>query len=98
MDPETVDDNTGLIHVLKTMQISSSKDKSNDVATLSNAVDGLSVDNSKDFATSPKDEPTPYPHIFAIGDAADAFGAIPAGHNAYTQASKIYQFHIRKDE
>ncbi|KAF7334733.1 Apoptosis-inducing factor B [Mycena sanguinolenta] len=31
-------------------------------------------------------ETTPYPHIFVIGDAADAFGAIPAGHNAYYQA------------
>ncbi|KAJ7440307.1 hypothetical protein B0H11DRAFT_2292979 [Mycena galericulata] len=30
--------------------------------------------------------PTPYPHIFVVGDAADAFGAIPAGHNAYYQA------------
>ncbi|RDB21672.1 Apoptosis-inducing factor B [Hypsizygus marmoreus] len=29
---------------------------------------------------------TPYPNIFVIGDAADAFGAIPAGHNAYYQA------------
>ncbi|KAJ7788844.1 hypothetical protein B0H13DRAFT_2299141, partial [Mycena leptocephala] len=34
-----------------------------------------------------KQEPTstPYPHIFAIGDAADAFGALPAGHNAWAQ-------------
>ncbi|KAJ7855828.1 hypothetical protein B0H13DRAFT_1727879 [Mycena leptocephala] len=31
------------------------------------------------------DEETPYPHIFAIGDAADAFGALPAGHNAWAQ-------------
>ena len=29
---------------------------------------------------------TPHPHIFAIGDAADSFGAINAGHNAYFQA------------
>ncbi|KAJ7482678.1 FAD/NAD-P-binding domain-containing protein [Mycena latifolia] len=29
---------------------------------------------------------TPYPHLFAIGDAAAAFGAVPAGHNAYWQA------------
>ncbi|KDQ22877.1 hypothetical protein PLEOSDRAFT_1050631 [Pleurotus ostreatus PC15] len=29
---------------------------------------------------------TPYPHIFAVGDAADAFGAIQAGHTAYAQA------------
>ena len=26
-----------------------------------------------------------YPHLFAIGDAADAFGAIKAGHTAYHQ-------------
>ncbi len=26
-----------------------------------------------------------YPHMFAIGDAADSFGAINAGHNAYFQ-------------
>ncbi|KAF4582710.1 hypothetical protein EYR40_002634 [Pleurotus pulmonarius] len=31
-------------------------------------------------------ENTPYPHIFAVGDAADAFGAIQAGHTAYAQA------------
>ncbi|KZT51267.1 FAD/NAD(P)-binding domain-containing protein [Calocera cornea HHB12733] len=29
---------------------------------------------------------TPYPHLFAIGDCADAFGAIKAGHTAYYQA------------
>ncbi|KAJ3928399.1 MAG: hypothetical protein NXY57DRAFT_1100231 [Lentinula lateritia] len=28
---------------------------------------------------------TPYPNIFVAGDAADAFGAIPAGHTAYYQ-------------
>lgn len=35
------------------------------------------------YSANAKD--TPYPHIFAIGDAADAFGAIPAGHNAFAQ-------------
>lgn len=29
---------------------------------------------------------TIYPHIFAVGDAADAFGALQAGHTAYHQA------------
>ncbi|OCB90569.1 FAD/NAD-binding domain-containing protein [Sanghuangporus baumii] len=29
---------------------------------------------------------TPFPHIFAVGDCADAFGAIKAGHTAYWQA------------
>lgn len=28
----------------------------------------------------------PYAHMFAIGDAADAWGALKAGHNAYYQA------------
>ncbi|KAG6887788.1 hypothetical protein C0992_010740 [Termitomyces sp. T32_za158] len=31
------------------------------------------------------EDTTPYPHIFVIGDAVDAFGAIAAGHNAYYQ-------------
>uniref|UniRef100_A0A8H7XP61 FAD/NAD(P)-binding domain-containing protein n=1 Tax=Psilocybe cubensis TaxID=181762 RepID=A0A8H7XP61_PSICU len=66
MDPSTVSDTTGLVRVLKTMQIHSS---------------------APSPATGESDEPntTTYPHIFAIGDAADAFGAIPAGHNAYSQ-------------
>lgn len=28
---------------------------------------------------------TPYPHFFCVGDSADAFGAIKAGHTAYWQ-------------
>lgn len=31
-------------------------------------------------------EQTPFRNIFVVGDAADAFGAINAGHNAYFQA------------
>ncbi|KAF8880312.1 hypothetical protein BD779DRAFT_1549565 [Infundibulicybe gibba] len=51
-------------------------------------------DNRDDEASELKDddgsepeelEQTPYPHIFAVGDAADAFGAIAAGYNAYFQ-------------
>src|SRR5258708_7505913 len=29
---------------------------------------------------------SPYPHIFVVGDAADAFGALNAGHTAWAQA------------
>ncbi|KAJ7902414.1 hypothetical protein B0H13DRAFT_2274944 [Mycena leptocephala] len=36
-------------------------------------------------ADEDEEQTTPYPHIFAIGDAADAFGALPAGHNAWAQ-------------
>jgi hypothetical protein len=32
-----------------------------------------------------------YPHLFAIGDAADAFGAIKAGHTAYYQGAVAAQ-------
>jgi apoptosis-inducing factor 2 len=28
----------------------------------------------------------PYPHLFCVGDSADAYGAIKAGHTAYWQA------------
>lgn len=30
----------------------------------------------------------PHPHLFAVGDAADAFGAMKAGHTAYYQVCK----------
>ncbi|KAL0565631.1 hypothetical protein V5O48_016390 [Marasmius crinis-equi] len=33
----------------------------------------------------PVEKWTPYPHIFCVGDSADAFGAIKAGHTAYWQ-------------
>lgn len=33
-----------------------------------------------------KVEPSEHPHIFVIGDAADAFGALKAGHVAWEQA------------
>jgi NADH dehydrogenase FAD-containing subunit len=29
---------------------------------------------------------SPYPHIYVVGDAADAFGALKAGHTAWGQA------------
>ncbi|KAK7434547.1 hypothetical protein VKT23_020156 [Stygiomarasmius scandens] len=37
-------------------------------------------------ASSEQEKRTPYPHMFAVGDAADAFGAIAAGHTADFQA------------
>jgi apoptosis-inducing factor 2 len=35
---------------------------------------------------------TPYPHIFVVGDSADAFGAIQAGHTAWFQVCFIILF------
>ncbi|KAK0454356.1 hypothetical protein EV421DRAFT_1700146 [Armillaria borealis] len=48
---------------------------------------GESVSSTSSTPVSEEEyEDTPYGNIFVIGDAADAFGAIQAGHNAYAQA------------
>ena len=44
------------------------------------------VSNTRDEADPPAHPDSPYPHIFIVGDAADAFGALNAGHTAWTQA------------
>ncbi|KAJ7903701.1 hypothetical protein B0H14DRAFT_2666009 [Mycena olivaceomarginata] len=49
---------------------------------LAESADDKDQDGAEDVEA---EEMTPYPHIFVVGDAADAFGAIPAGHNAYYQ-------------
>ncbi|CAE6461117.1 unnamed protein product [Rhizoctonia solani] len=64
--PQAVDDNTGLIKVLRTMQVS--------------------LPDSTFVAQGTSNKGTTMPHIYAIGDAADAFGAIKAGHTAHWQA------------
>lgn len=40
----------------------------------------------KGRTTKTTEQTTIYPHIFAVGDAADAFGALQAGNTAYHQA------------
>ncbi|TFK72298.1 FAD/NAD(P)-binding domain-containing protein [Pluteus cervinus] len=72
-DPSTVDSKTGLAHVLPTMQLGVLPPQS------------LSTPSTEDNSETAQEETTPYPHIFAIGDSADAFGAIAAGHTAYYQ-------------
>ena len=71
MDSRTVVHASGLAKVLRTLQL------------------GVKSASATETPLHPKPEesaePTPYPHIFAIGDAADAFGAINAGHIAYRQ-------------
>lgn len=53
----------------------------------SNAPSEESVSSIESTPVSEEEvEDTPYGNIFVIGDAADAFGAIQAGHNAYAQA------------
>jgi pyruvate/2-oxoglutarate dehydrogenase complex dihydrolipoamide dehydrogenase (E3) component len=84
--PETIDDSTGYAKVNRALQLlphqlpasTSSGDDSLDGAE--SLLDDLDLDGPGD------PEMTSYGHIFIIGDAADAFGAIKAGHNAYFQA------------
>ena len=48
-------------------------------------------------STEPVDTEIPYPHLFAIGDAADAFGAIKAGHTAHYQVSHSIRHHKKSE-
>lgn len=85
MDPGSVDPATKLAYVLPTMQL------------------GLRPSTSQSREVPPSvsgDKPlslpqTPYPNIFVVGDAADAFGAIKAGHEAHAQSSLAAQNIIR---
>ncbi|CAE6493754.1 unnamed protein product [Rhizoctonia solani] len=66
--PLAVDEKTGLIKVLRTMQVGLPQAQ----------FTAQGGDNTGEVMTMP--------HIYAIGDAADAFGAIKAGHTAHWQA------------
>ncbi|KAG6837053.1 hypothetical protein H0H93_015624 [Arthromyces matolae] len=85
LDPATVNPGDSLAHVLRTMQLGVLPTSSSD-EDLNAAMNKLALSNT--VTTSDRNESsdaTPYPHIFVVGDAADAFGAIAAGHNAYYQ-------------
>ncbi|KAG1896744.1 uncharacterized protein F5891DRAFT_958144 [Suillus fuscotomentosus] len=72
MDPRAVSPDTGLAHVLRTMQL---------------CVPPPSFEPHKLRADDPYlCQKTLYPNIFVVGDAADAFDAIKAGHTSYYQA------------
>lgn len=86
MNPLTVNPEDGLARVLRTMQLCTWP-RIRDVEELGNQFDNATLSKSKSQAKeSTKAQPTtPYPHIFVVGDCADAFGAIQAGHTAYYQ-------------
>ncbi|KAG1802431.1 hypothetical protein EV424DRAFT_1647762 [Suillus variegatus] len=119
MDPRTVSPDTGLAHVLRTMQLcvpppsfephklraddvlhclkKLTIDTEEEVEQSELSPSSLSVARTDIPATSPLSstetlvEPylcqkTLYPNIFVVGDAADAFDAIKAGHTSYYQA------------
>ncbi|RXW15659.1 hypothetical protein EST38_g10199 [Candolleomyces aberdarensis] len=79
MDPATINPANKQAYVQRTMQLTTAPAE----AQLASAVDAsLSLEESP----RPKAVPNTYSNIFVVGDAADAFGAIAAGHTAYYQA------------
>ncbi|KAJ7579263.1 hypothetical protein C8J56DRAFT_1030584 [Mycena floridula] len=83
MDPSTIDPGTSLARVLRTMQLATTS-RQVDEYEIADEMEKLTI-QSGSSSTDP--ETTPYPNIFVIGDCADAFGAIAAGHTAHNQGS-----------
>lgn len=76
--PRSVDAESGLIRVLPSLQVSASPSE----PQLVNQQEG-----QRSYRKEGTDEVIP--HIFAIGDSADTFGAINAGHTAAFQVRVI---------
>ncbi|KAJ7187262.1 hypothetical protein C8R46DRAFT_936371 [Mycena filopes] len=71
----------------RSAQLASLSDSSTSASSSPSSPSSLSSPSSPSHSSQEEEHThTPYPHIFVIGDAADAFGAVPAGHNAYWQA------------
>ena len=87
MDPATINPANKQAYVQRTMQLTTAPAE----AQLASAVDAsLSLKES----SRPKAVPNTYSNIFVVGDAADAFGAIAAGHNAYYQVTHFPSFRL----
>ncbi|EIN06508.1 FAD/NAD(P)-binding domain-containing protein [Punctularia strigosozonata HHB-11173 SS5] len=107
-DSTTVDPNTGMTRVARTMQVTGSRPRARrgsgptlssspeveeeTAAVALNRLSSITLDRHTSILAesgpqidAEADEAMVYEHVFAIGDAADAFGAIQAGHNAYYQ-------------
>ncbi|KAH6905159.1 hypothetical protein BKA70DRAFT_1293604 [Coprinopsis sp. MPI-PUGE-AT-0042] len=95
MDPSTVNTDTKLARVQRTMQLTTvpvphaTADEITLVADVEEQLKVSSLTEAKDLAKpdapSPASSRETYSNIFVVGDCADAFGAIPAGHTAYNQ-------------
>ncbi|KAI0738290.1 iron uptake cluster protein [Daedaleopsis nitida] len=88
----------GMARVRRTMQLAEPVPVPVSVSVLPEEFERLALSGgSTPELSPPSDEPAPAPveedphtrvaaeHVFAIGDAADAFGAVNAGHNAFFQ-------------
>jgi apoptosis-inducing factor 2 len=82
----------GMARVSRTMQVivpRTAKKDSDAAKQLQGQLARLSIPEDPILTGSalPDESEVPYPHLFAVGDAADAFGAIKAGHTAHFQVS-----------
>jgi len=77
--PETIED-TGYAKVNRALQLIPAPVVQPTADVIADKLKALGLDEPEGIQS------TPYGHIFVIGDAADAFGAVKAGHNAYYQA------------
>lgn len=86
MDPAAINPENGQAYVQRTMQLTTApvETQSDELASATDASLSLT-----ERSTRPKVVPHTYPSIFVVGDAADAFGAIAAGHNAYYQVMDL---------
>ena len=90
----SIDPETKLAYVLPTMQLGIRPSTDGIAEALEQvALNAEYAESMSDLSESELElegegelESTPFPNIFVIGDSADAFGAIKAGHNAYFQA------------
>ncbi|KAI0804792.1 iron uptake cluster protein [Irpex lacteus] len=73
----------GSIRVKRTLQVAVPRPQDTDQTAVSSKT--VQSDDLEDDADDDEHLQVPYPHWFAVGDAADAFGAINAGHTAYYQ-------------
>jgi apoptosis-inducing factor 2 len=95
MDPSTVNTDTKLARVQRTMQLTTvpvPHATADEITLVADVVEKLKVsslaeakDLTKPNAPSPASSRDTYSNIFVVGDCADAFGAIPAGHTAFNQ-------------
>lgn len=78
MDPSTINPSNGLAYVQRTMQLTNGPVPFVDPST-------LDAPEPSSSGVPESSKPFTYSNIFVVGDSADAFGAIAAGHCAYYQ-------------
>jgi NADH dehydrogenase FAD-containing subunit len=83
--PETIEPSLGYAKVNRALQLIPNQSTNvhgiDSFSELTNELSTINLNHSEQEIQS-----TSYGHIFVVGDAANAFGAIKAGYNAYYQA------------